>query len=67
MKFKLVDNYKEAFKWYSTYASASAVSIIGAWTSSEAVQKAIDIKYVLLVVASIVVAGFLGRIVKQGE
>ena len=65
MKFELVDNYKDALTWYSTYASATAVSLIGAWSGSEALQKAIDIKYVLAAVASVVIAGFIGRIVKQ--
>jgi len=65
--FELVDDYKDAIRWYSTKASVTAIGLVGAYDVSETLQDMVSPRAFMWIVASIVIAGFVGRIKKQAK
>lgn len=65
---KLVDDAKQAWRWFSMQAMALAVAVLGAWEVIPADMKAsIPAQYVTYVTLGLLVFGIAGRLVKQGE
>lgn len=65
---KLVDDAKQAWRWFSMQAMALAVAVLGAWEVIPADMKAsIPPQYVTYLTLGLLVFGIVGRVVKQGE
>lgn len=63
---KLVDDAKQAWRWFSVQAMALALAIQGAWEVIPADMKAsIPPQYVSYLTAGLLVFGIVGRVVKQ--
>jgi hypothetical protein len=65
---KFVDDVKDAWKWISMQAMAAAIAIQGAWEVLPPDMKTgIPPKLVTYVTLGLLVLGFAGRLVKQGQ
>jgi len=65
---KLIDDAKDAWKWFSVQAMTLALAIQGAWEVIPADMKtSIPSQYVTYVTLGLLVLGIAGRLVKQGK
>lgn len=65
---KLVEGAKQAYKWFSMQAMAVATAIVSTWAMLPTELKAmIPAKYMAGITATVLVAGMVGRLLKQGE
>lgn len=63
---KLIDEWKQAWRWFSVQANLLSVSMTGAYLAlPEKMQDVLPSKYVLGAAALITVLGTIGRLVKQ--
>ncbi len=66
MKFKLVDNWQNAWRWFSMNAMLIAASIQGTWLQvPEDMKSQIPSNIVNYLTLSLLVFGIIGRLVKQ--
>jgi hypothetical protein len=65
---KLVEDAKQAWRWFSMQAMVLAVAVQGTWEMVPADMKAsIPQQYVTWLTLGLLVLGIAGRLVKQGE
>ncbi len=67
-KVKLVDDWKNAWKWISVHAMLLAASIQGAWTQlPDDLKASLPNHLVSYSTVALLILGIIGRILKQGE
>lgn len=64
---KLIDDWRQSWKWFSQQSKLAAASLLLAWSELGALQSSIPAKYVMLIAGSILVLGFLGRYIDQSK
>lgn len=65
---KLVDDWKDCWKWFSTQALAISIALQTAWlTMPEKLKSEVPSGLVEWLIVAILVAGVIGRVVKQKE
>lgn len=63
---KLVENARDAWRWFSMHAMGAAVALLGAWQAlPDEMQTLFPPKVVMGMAAALVVLGMVGRLVKQ--
>lgn len=63
---KLVDDAKDFWKWYSTWAMSLAAAIPFAWQEApQDIKDKIPEEWMPWIVAAVLVAGLVGRVKKQ--
>lgn len=68
MKIRLVEDWKQAWKWLSINCMALAAAVQGAWLYiPEDMRQSIPNKYITGVTFALMVLGVLGRLVRQGK
>lgn len=67
LKLHLVDDVRDAWKWFSVQSMGLAVVLLGAWGAMPGDLKAALPDWLVPVIAGLVLAlGIAGRLVKQG-
>lgn len=67
MKLKLVENWKEGWKWISTNSMVLVITILSSWGAMpEAFQQAVPLPVLMWVAVAVLVLGVIGRFVDQG-
>jgi len=67
MKLKLIENWRNAWKWFSVHAMVYAAAIQGAWLQVSDDMKAHIPSYLVSgLTITLLVLGIAGRVVKQG-
>lgn len=64
---KLVDDAKQAWRWFSTWLIASNAMFIVAYEQFDAIKQYIPDKVAHGIIVGLLVLTALGRVVKQGE
>lgn len=65
---KLVSDWKQAYKWFSTQAMVGAISLQATWVNLPPdLKHSIPDKYVTYFTIAIMVFGVVGRLVDQGR
>lgn len=64
---RLVDDWKQGWKWISTWVFGLFFAVPIAWLNSPTLQSAIPPKWMSIIAPAIAVIGFLGRMYKQGK
>lgn len=62
---KLVDDWKAAWKWFSTWLLAMNGTFILAYEQFDTVKAYIPDKYAHMIVGGLLILTFLGRVIKQ--
>lgn len=69
LKFKkprLVEDWRDGWKWISSNSMLVATSIIGTWTMiPEDMRERFDENYIFILVIIILITGFIGRFIDQ--
>lgn len=66
MKLRLVNDWRDWWKWYSTHATLFNVAMISAWRELPAEwQSSIPLSLVLTLAVIALVLGFVGRLIEQ--
>lgn len=67
MKLKLIENWRNAWKWFSVHAMVYAAAIQGAWLQVSDDMKAHVPSYLISgLTITLLVLGIAGRVLKQG-
>jgi RsiW-degrading membrane proteinase PrsW (M82 family) len=67
-KPKLVDNWKQAWKWFSVHCMTIAGAIHGAWlVLPDDMKASLPIKYVAALTVTLMLCGVAGRLVDQEQ
>lgn len=65
---KLIPNWRDAWKWFSVQSMAIAMALQGTWLSLPvALQSKVPSDWVFGMTIAVLVLGFFGRLVDQGE
>lgn len=65
---KLIDNWKNIWKWYSTHAVVTYTALVSYYAQMPAVDKAsLPLWVIYLIQAVIVVSFIVGRLIKQEQ
>ena len=66
MKIKLVEDWKDARRWFSVNCMALGMAIQGAWVCiPEDMRKAMPDNLVAIITTVVLLLGVMGRLVKQ--
>lgn len=64
---KLVENWKQGWKWISTNAMAINMMLLSSWMAMpDTFQQAMPVEVLLYIAITLLVLGFIGRFVDQG-
>ena len=63
---KLVEDVKSCWKWFSTWLLAMNGTFIVAYQNFQTVQEYIPVKWAHMIVGTLLILTFLGRVIKQG-
>jgi len=67
IKSHLVDDAKDAFKWFSVQSMGLVATILGAWAALPVDLKSVLPEWLVPAIAiTVLVLGIAGRLVKQG-
>jgi hypothetical protein len=67
MKLKLIENWRNAWKWFSIHAMVCAAAIQGAWLQVSDDMKAHIPSYLISgLTIALLILGIVGRVIKQG-
>lgn len=67
MKFKLVDEWRSAWKWISVNSMAAALAVQVTWANiPDDMKRTIPADYVFYLTAALLGLGIVGRLTKQG-
>lgn len=65
---KLVDNWKQCWKWYSMHPQWVQTAAVGTWVNMPGDWRAaFPAKYLVVLCASMMVIGMLGRLIDQNK
>lgn len=64
---KLVEDWKDAWRWFSTWLLAMNGTFIIAYEQFETVKAYIPDKWAHMIVGTLLLLTFLGRVIKQGQ
>ena len=68
LKIELVEDWRQSWKWFSTQSMAISIAMLGGWAAlPEALQSSIPHKYVIGFSTIVLILGFIGRLIKQGD
>jgi protein-S-isoprenylcysteine O-methyltransferase Ste14 len=63
---KLVEDAKNAWKWFSVQIPVVNIALIGTWsTLPSKFQDSIPLKYILIAAVALIVLGVAGRLIDQ--
>lgn len=67
MKLKLIENWRNAWKWFSVHAMVYAAAIQGAWLQVSDDMKSHVPSYLISgLTITLLILGIAGRVLKQG-
>lgn len=64
---KLVEDWKSAWKWFSTWLLAMNGTFIVAYENFDTIKAYIPDKFAHIIVGALLILTFLGRVIKQGQ